>query len=554
MPVSGGSVVRRTGRILTGIGALAVLLVLLVGAPIALLAFAGNPLPDHLPTISEVGTALTSRDDGQLFLRALAVAGWFGWATFAFSVLVELGAQTLRRPAPKLPGMGRQQKAAAALVGSVALILVASPAAASAAAVYGTPVYASPSATAVTTLAAPTRAATTPDTAAPVARGGLLGMAGTGLAAPGASVANDEAAPVYRVARGDYLGEVAERYLDEFGDYRQLAKLNKLDDPDRIRPGQLLRLPTEAADQGARQHATGRLVDRPAAQKPPAPRPTPERTVPPRVAPAPPSGTESAGQPPAMTVGAARAGAADRVNRPLAVSAVLAVASIVGAQIGAVLGLRRRPATAGAAPRLAASSRTSRAGAGQSRGAGQGGGAGRSSDGAGRSGGAGQGSSGAGRRGSGGAAGSGAAWAASRAAAAIEAPATPGGAAPGGNDFAPRGDGMTSTGSGAEPTGSGPAPTGSRAAPTGSGMAPMGSGAAPAGSGMAFPGSTAFPGSGMALSGGTAPGGGMGTAGPGSWSDYHGWAGAGGEGGLFDGGHGLDSVPDGPPVGRHRRT
>ncbi|MBG6101658.1 LysM repeat protein [Micromonospora vinacea] len=468
MPVSGGSVVRRTGRILTGIGALAVLLVLLVGAPIALLAFAGNPLPDHLPTISEVGTALTSRDDGQLFLRALAVAGWFGWATFAFSVLVELGAQTLRRPAPKLPGMGRQQKAAAALVGSVALILVASPAAASAAAIYGTPVYASPSAPAVTTLAAPTHATTTPDMAA----------------------------PVYRVARGDYLGEVAERYLDEFGDYRQLAKLNKLDDPDRIRPGQLLRLPTEAADQGSRQHATGRLVDRPVARKAPAPRPAPERAAPPQVAPAPPSGTESAGQPPAMTVGAARAGAADRVNRPLAVSAVLAVASIVGAQIGAVLGLRRRPATAGAAPRLAASSRTSRGGAGRS-------------------------SSGAGQRASGGVAGSGAAWAASRAAAAIEAPATPS----------------------------------SGAASSGSGFAPSGSGAAPAGSGMASPGSTAFPGSGMALSGGTAPpGGGMASADAGGWSGDGGWAGAGGEGGLFDGGHGLDSVPDGPPVGRHRRT
>lgn len=468
MPVSGGSVVRRTGRILTGIGALAVLLVLLVGAPIALLAFAGNPLPDHLPTISEVGTALTSRDDGQLFLRALAVLGWFGWATFAFSVVVELGAQTLRRPAPKLPGMGRQQKAAAALVGSVALILVASPAAASAAAVYGAPAYASPSAPAVTTVAAPTRAATTPDTAA----------------------------PVYRVARGDYLGEVADRYLDEFGDYRQLAKLNKLDDPDRIHPGQLLRLPTEAADQGTRQHATGRLVDRPAAPKPPAPRPAPERAAPPRVAPAPPGGTESAGQPPAMTVGAARAGEADRVNRPLAVSAVLAVASIVGAQIGAVLGLRRRPATAGAAPRLAASSRTSRRGAGRSSGG----------AGAGRSGAAGH-SSGVGQRGSGGAAGSGAAWASSRAAAAIEA----------------------------------------QAAPTGR--------AAPAGSGMAFPGSTAFPGSGMALSGGTAPpGGGMASADPEGWSGDDGWAGAGGEGGLFDGGHGLDSVPDGPPVGRHRRS
>ncbi|PYC73358.1 hypothetical protein C7C45_06665 [Micromonospora arborensis] len=491
MPVSGGSVVRRTGRILTGIGALAVLCALLVGAPIALLAFAGNPLPDHLPTISEVGTTLTSRDDGQLFLRALAVAGWFGWATFAFSVLVELGAQSLRRPAPKLPGMSRQQKAAAALVGSVALILVASPAAASAAAIYGVPAYANPSAPAAATMAAPTRVSTTPDTAAPLARSELLGLAGTEFAAPGGSpAANDEAAPVYRVARGDYLGEVAERYLDEFGDYRQLAELNQLDDPDRIRPGQLLRLPSEAADQGARRHATGRLVDRPAAPKPPPPRPAPERAAPQRVDPAPPSGTESAGQPPAMTVGAARAVAEDRVNRPLAVSAVLAVASIVGAQIGAVLGLRRRPATAGSAPRLAAPSRTPRGGAARSTGGNtgrSGGNTSRGTDGAGRT------SDGT-RRTSGGAAGSGAAWAASRAAAALEAPASPN---------------------------NGPAPTGMAPA-GGGGMAPHGGGVAPAG------------GSG--------------------WGDDDSWADDSAEGGLLDGGHGLDSVPDGPPVGRHRRS
>ncbi|SCE84982.1 LysM domain-containing protein [Micromonospora coriariae] len=329
MPASGRSVVRRTGRIITGLGALVVLCTLLAGAPVALLAFAGNPLPDHLPSIAEVGTTLTSRDDGRLFLRALALAGWFGWATFAFSVLVELGAQSLRRPAPKLAGMSRQQKAAAALVGSVALILAASPAAASAAAIHAGPAYAHPGTPAVAALAGP--------------------------------AANDEAAPVYRVARGDYLGEVAERYLDEFADYRRLAQLNRLDDPNRIRPGQLLRLPAEATDQGARSHATGRLVGR-SAPKPPAPRPAPERVAPERVAPAVPGGTESAGQPPAMTVGAARVGATDRVNRPLAVSAVLAVASIVGAQIGAVLGLRRRPAAAGAASRLAAATRTPRVG------------------------------------------------------------------------------------------------------------------------------------------------------------------------------------------------
>lgn len=407
MSASGRSVVRRTGRVLTGVGALVVLCALVAGAPVALLAFAGNPLPDHLPTLAEVGTVLTSRDDGQLFLRALALAGWFGWATFAFSVIVELGAQTLRRPAPKLPGMSRQQKAAAALVGSVALILAASPAAASAAAVYTAPAYAQSSAS--------TSAARLPE-------GGPLGMAGSGplattgsgplgLVAPGGPSAGDQAAPVYRVARGDYLGEVAERYLDEFGDYRQLAKLNRLDDPDRIRPGQLLRLPAEAADQGARPHATGKLVGRPAAPRPPAPRPAPERTAPERAEQAPPGGTESTGQVPPMTVGAARAGTTDRVNRPLAVSAVLAVASIVGAQIGAVLGLRRRPATAGAAPRLAASSRAPRRGARGRRGSSNGSSLGPSGSSLGPS-------------------GSGAAWAASRAAAAIEPSAPIAGTAP----------------------------------------------------------------------------------------------------------------------------
>ncbi|MFG1648943.1 LysM peptidoglycan-binding domain-containing protein [Micromonospora sp. NPDC049275] len=392
MSASGRSVVRRTGRVLTGVGALVVLCALVLGAPVALLAFAGNPLPDHLPTLAEVGTALTSRDDGQLFLRALALAGWFGWATFAFSVVVELGAQTLRRPAPKLPGMSRQQKAAAALVGSVALILAASPAAASAAAVYSGPAYAQPS---------------TSTSAARLPGSGPLGVAGSrpiattgsgplGLVAPPGPSAGDKAAPVYRVARGDYLGEVAERYLDEFGDYRQLAKLNRLDDPDRIRPGQLLRLPAEATDQGARPHATGKLVGRPAAPKPPAPRPSPQPAAPERAEQAPPGGTESTGQAPTMTVGAARAGTTDRVNRPLAVSAVLAVASIVGAQIGAVLGLRRRPATAGAAPRLTTTTRAPRGGVGRS-----------------------SGSARTGRR------SSGAAWAASRAAAATASTAPP---------------------------------------------------------------------------------------------------------------------------------
>ncbi|MET7804364.1 LysM peptidoglycan-binding domain-containing protein [Micromonospora chersina] len=328
MGASQRSAVRRTGQVLTGLGALVVLCAVLVGGPVALLAFAGNPLPDHLPTLAEVGTALTSRDDGQLFLRALAVVGWFGWATFAFSVLVELLAGALRRPAPRLPGMRRQQRAAAALVGSVALILAASPAAASAA-----------------TLAAPQAGHAAAQ----------AGAAQAGHAAPPVRAASVTTSPaVYRVAKGDYLGEVADRYLDDFDRYREVARLNRLADPDRIRPGQLLKLPEGAVDAGARRHATGRLVVTPASPAPgpatapggggassttpkgkPSPHPTGRDTTPTVEAPA--------GQQPAMSTGASRATVDDGINRPLAISAVLAVASIVGAQIGAVLGLRRRP-------------------------------------------------------------------------------------------------------------------------------------------------------------------------------------------------------------------
>ncbi|GHJ10791.1 hypothetical protein TPA0907_51580 [Micromonospora humidisoli] len=400
-----GSTARRTGQLLTGFGSLVVLMALLVGAPVALLAFAGNPLPDHLPTLTEVGTVLTSRDDGQLFIRALALVGWFGWATFTFSVLVEIGAQLTRRQTPRLPGMRRQQRAAAALLGSVALIIAASPAA-SAAVTLTQPMPA----------AAGTGVATTLDTsrtglgAAPSAGlGASAGVAhgavpGSGLGpVPGAE--KPAAKPVYRVARGDYLGEVAERYLDDFDRYPEVARLNDLRDADRIRPGQLIKLPTEADDTGARRHASGHLVPNtprkpsprppattpggqadpqhqgapstpgkptgPAASKPTGPAtpkpgkigPATPRTATPQTAQ--PPAERPVGVPPAMAAGASRATPADAINRPLAVSAVLAVASIVGAQIGAVLGLRRRPVrvTAGrtSAARIAAA-RTSTTG------------------------------------------------------------------------------------------------------------------------------------------------------------------------------------------------
>jgi LysM repeat protein len=386
---------RRVGQLLTGLGALVVLVGLVGGAPIALLAFAGNPLPDHVPTLGEIGTALTSRDDGSLFVKALAVVGWLGWATFALSVLVELPFRLVRRPAPRLPGLRRQQRMAAALVGS-ALILIGSPA---------TAAIAAPSHTALPPVSALAAAGATPWASAPeqvgppsttkVAR--LLPV----TAQRQSGGADEE--PRYQVERGDYLGSIADRYVGDFTDYPELARLNKIKNPDRIYPGQLLRLPDDARDHGYRPHASGMVIqpgiddghdptqpppvtperptppapptrpaepsqpgqhtqpppaqpERPAqpsrptqpAPKPARPAPPPVVTVPPvlpapeqpNIVPLPPAGPDQN-----MAAGPQRQDESGfEINRPLAVSAVIAAAAIVGAQVGTVFGLRRRPA------------------------------------------------------------------------------------------------------------------------------------------------------------------------------------------------------------------
>jgi LysM repeat protein len=364
------------GQIVTGLGALVVLVGLVGGAPIALLAFAGNPLPDHLPTFAEIGTALTSRDDGRLFVRTLAVVGWLGWGTFAVSVLIDLPFRIVRRPTPRLPGLRRQQQMAAALIGS-ALILIGSPATAAIAAtgqplVLHVPARAaaaqSPLGTETPWASPPERATTTvPAAAAAAHHSGVAQL--LPVAAHRQSDGDDE--PRYEVERGDYLGAIADRYVGDFTDYPELARINKIKDPDRIYPGQLLRLPDDARDRGYRPHASG-MVIRPGIDdghdptKPPPTQPSQpsqpgQPTQPSPIQPAPPTVTvppvlPAPGPPvvvplpPASPGDNIAAGAPQatesglRINRPLAVSAVIAAAAIVGAQVGTVFGLRRRPA------------------------------------------------------------------------------------------------------------------------------------------------------------------------------------------------------------------
>lgn len=100
-------------RLIRGVGALIVLVALLVGAPLVLLAWVGNPWPAG--GWSEV-QLLTNRT----ILGALAVVGWLAWAQTAACILIEL-AGAVRGKAPQRVrfASGGQQQFARVLVTSV---------------------------------------------------------------------------------------------------------------------------------------------------------------------------------------------------------------------------------------------------------------------------------------------------------------------------------------------------------------------------------------------------------------------------------------------------
>lgn len=105
-----------------GAAALLVLLLLVAGLPVLLVVVSGNPLPDSMPTMQGVRTALTAPDDGTLLLGALTWIAWIGWAVFTASVVADVVARLRGVAAPRL---GPQQRLATTLVGAAAVIAVA---------------------------------------------------------------------------------------------------------------------------------------------------------------------------------------------------------------------------------------------------------------------------------------------------------------------------------------------------------------------------------------------------------------------------------------------
>ncbi|MEV5521971.1 LysM peptidoglycan-binding domain-containing protein [Streptomyces pseudogriseolus] len=113
---------------ITGIVSLLVLAVAFAGLPV-LLAWATPVI--WAATHDDLAHLLDRQDTGAAFLALLLVVGWTGWAQFAFCAVRELFAQLRGRTWRAPRGFGASQRAAAALIGSILVLLPTSSALAS---------------------------------------------------------------------------------------------------------------------------------------------------------------------------------------------------------------------------------------------------------------------------------------------------------------------------------------------------------------------------------------------------------------------------------------
>ena len=276
-------------RVVRGLAALLALAGLLVGIPVALAVFGGNPLPDDLSSQALVRAFFTPASD-RVLLGIIAAVGWLAWAGFAVSVAAEIVNAASGRPRIqlRLPGLGVGQKLAATLIVLVVAMLATphlTPAA------HAAPTTApTGGGSAVSARAVPGPAAAPPTPAAhdfshDIAR---LGATPASSASPttadteqrtpaeagapsdrGAAAAPSGSKPdqiTHEVKRGEFLWSLSERYLGDGSRWREIARANPGIDPDELSVGQHLRIPappsTHAEDRDNKERADTIRVDR----------------------------------------------------------------------------------------------------------------------------------------------------------------------------------------------------------------------------------------------------------------------------------------------------
>ena len=319
------------------------LLVTVLGVPLALVVLGGNPLP---ATVSwdALRRALLTPDDGTILIGLITVVGWAAWLVFTVSVASELiGLASRQRIRITLPGLAGPQRLAAGLLLSV-IALAAAP--------QLIPAPPSPTVAATPTRppapeagrfrrssAPPSIPPTAPVMAAQPAAPGhaqrhvvepgddlwslaeefyghgqewrriatanpdlLTGgpdrlQVGWTLLIPDADTAPARTPGEQRVTvrRGDTLSAIAERELGSADRWSEIYRANRaqLSDPDELTPGQQLTLPKSAAAEPERskrgadpvaldpgERPVERAPDREPVPPPTTPSPTPRPTAP----------------------------------------------------------------------------------------------------------------------------------------------------------------------------------------------------------------------------------------------------------------------------------
>jgi nucleoid-associated protein YgaU len=211
-----------------GLGATLLILVMVVGTPLLLLAIGVTPWTEDL---GELGTLLTSPDDGTLALLVIGVVAWVAWVVLALSLLVEILAAIRGVTAPRLPGLAIPQGLAGRLVATAALFFAVAP--------VGAPVFAPQVAHAAPVVEAP-----------PIANQPEASLAPSAAPAPEAATHEETPTVDYVVRRGDSLWKIAQEHLGDGMRYREIVALNEAvlhGEPSFIDPGLTLRLPIDAA-------------------------------------------------------------------------------------------------------------------------------------------------------------------------------------------------------------------------------------------------------------------------------------------------------------------
>ncbi|NBH02877.1 LysM peptidoglycan-binding domain-containing protein [Amycolatopsis sp. SID8362] len=297
----------RTFRLLV---AAVVLLAITVVPPVALWHVRSAYLPDRVPSATEAVAWLTGEDNGRLFLLLLVAAGLIAWLQLVVAIVLELLARLRGAAVPRLPGFGWAQRIAAAL-----LLVVLTGTAAEAAEPTGDD-------------AQPTHVVAPGDSLMKIAAGELGSSAryrevfdlnrgipqpggrslqNPGLLRPGwiLRLPQESDCEEVVVRPGQTLSQIASEELGDAGRYREIFGLNRgrpqlagrvLDDPDSIRPGDVLRIPRPAKPAGGGGAATATFVRASATcqtPEPPPPTPPSQPTKPPPPPPSVPSPVDS---------------------------------------------------------------------------------------------------------------------------------------------------------------------------------------------------------------------------------------------------------------------